>query len=67
MTIIKQVSAFFTAIFFMSSLMAQTYTPTVENLKARQEFRDDKFGLFIHWGPFSIPGDGEWVMNNKNI
>ena len=67
MTIIKQVLAFFTAIFFMSSLMAQTYTPTVENLKARQEFRDDKFGLFIHWGPFSIPGDGEWVMNNKNI
>ena len=46
---------------------AQSYTPTAENIKARQEFRDDKFGLFIHWGPFSIPGDGEWVMNNKNI
>ncbi len=23
--------------------------------------------MFIHWGPFSIPGDGEWVMNNRNI
>ena len=67
MTIIKQVTAFVTALFLMSSLMAQTYTPTAENIKARQEFRDDKFGLFIHWGPFSIPGDGEWVMNNKNI
>ena len=38
------------------ALKAQTYTPTAENIKARQEFRDDKFGLFIHWGPFSIPG-----------
>ena len=63
----KQFAALFTGLFLMSFVMAQTYTPTAENLKARQEFRDDKFGLFIHWGPFSIPGDGEWVMNNKNI
>ena len=63
----KQFVALFTGLFLMSFVMAQTYTPTAENLKARQEFRDDKFGLFIHWGPFSIPGDGEWVMNNKNI
>lgn len=43
------------------------YTPSDENLEARQWFGDAKFGLFIHWGPFSIPGDGEWVMNNRNI
>lgn len=55
------------SLFIGTFLMAQTYTPTAENLKARQQFRDDKYGLFIHWGPFSIPGDGEWVMNNKNI
>jgi alpha-L-fucosidase len=23
--------------------------------------------MFIHWGAFSVPGDGEWVMNNRNI
>ncbi len=46
---------------------AQTYTPTAENIKAREWFRDAKFGLFIHWGPFSIPGSGEWVMNQRNI
>lgn len=63
----KRFFACFTGLFFCVAAMAQTYTPTSENLKARQEFRDDKFGLFIHWGPFSIPGDGEWVMNNKNI
>jgi len=43
------------------------YTPTAENLEAREWFADTRFGLFIHWGPFSIPGDGEWVMNNRNI
>ena len=46
---------------------AQTYNPTSDNIKARSEFQDEKFGLFIHWGPFSILGDGEWVMNNENI
>ncbi|MEP7251520.1 MAG: alpha-L-fucosidase [Ginsengibacter sp.] len=52
---------------FISNLSAQSYTPSPENLKAREWFSDAKFGLFIHWGPFSIPGDGEWVMNNRNI
>ena len=63
----KQVGALLAGLLLSAALTAQTYIATSENLKARQEFRDDKFGLFIHWGPFSIPGDGEWVMNNKNI
>ena len=46
---------------------AQTYTPSPLNEKAREWFANAKFGLFIHWGPFSIPGAGEWVMNNRNI
>lgn len=43
------------------------YTPSKENLQTREWFSNAKFGLFIHWGPFSIPGDGEWVMNSRNI
>ncbi|NNV56052.1 alpha-L-fucosidase [Limnovirga soli] len=43
------------------------YIPSASNLEARQWFGDAKFGLFVHWGPFSIPGDGEWVMNNRGI
>lgn len=46
---------------------AQSYTPSAENRANRKEFSDMRFGMFIHWGPFSIPGDGEWVMNNRNI
>ena len=54
--------------FFALSANAQTvYTPTPENLQARQWFQDSKFGMFIHWGVYSVLGDGEWVMNNQSI
>lgn len=49
------------------SLVAQTYEPTPENLKSREWFQDAKFGLFIHWGVYSVPGDGEWIMNQQQI
>ncbi|HEX5668586.1 MAG TPA: alpha-L-fucosidase, partial [Chitinophagaceae bacterium] len=43
------------------------YTPTAANLAARENFQNDKFGMFIHWGASSVLGHGEWVMNNRNI
>ena len=43
------------------------YSPTTENLERRKEFADSKFGIFIHWGIYSMMGDGEWVMTNQNI
>ena len=52
----------------MQSMIAQKgYEPTQENLESRKWFQEAKFGLFIHWGVYSILGDGEWVMNNQNI
>src|ERR1700761_1158983 len=45
----------------------QPYQPTAANLAARKVFSNDKYGLFVHWGPFSIPGSGEWVMNDRKI
>jgi alpha-L-fucosidase len=44
-----------------------TYQPSPENLQARKWFDSARFGMFIHWGAFSVLGDGEWVMNNRNI
>src|SRR6185295_19254771 len=45
--------------------------------KRLEWFRHDKFGLFIHWGLYSIPagywkgqrspGIGEWIMNRMKI
>lgn len=26
-----------------------------------------KFGIFLHWGLYSMLGQGEWVMHNRNI
>ncbi len=46
---------------------AQGYTPAPENLKAREAFQDNKFGLFIHWGVYSVLAKGEWVMNNDKM
>src|SRR5689334_2009499 len=43
------------------------YQPSPENLKARQQFQDDKFGMFIHWGVYSVLGDGEWVFHNRKL
>jgi alpha-L-fucosidase len=43
------------------------YTPAPANLAAREWFQDARFGLFIHWGVYSVLGDGEWVMQNKKI
>ncbi len=47
---------------------AQTgYTPSPENVKSREWFQDARFGLFIHWGVYSVLQDGEWVMNTRSI
>jgi alpha-L-fucosidase len=53
---------------FVSPVNAQTsYTPTPGNLKSREWFQDARFGMFIHWGVYSVLGDGEWVMNQQAI
>ena len=46
---------------------SQSYIPSAENLQQRTAFQDMKFGMFIHWGASSVLGNGEWVMNNRNI
>ncbi len=59
---------FFLFLLIAASVHAQQgYIPTAENQKNREWFQDAKFGLFIHWGVYSVLGDGEWVMNNQQI
>ena len=48
-------------------LAQEGYQPTPENLKARQEFQDNNFGIYLHYGIYSMMADGEWVMNNRNL
>ncbi len=37
------------------------------NAAARRGFEDARFGVFVHWGVYSLLGKGEWVMNNDKI
>ena len=45
---------------------AQTDVPP-ERRAAREWYQDARFGMFIHWGVYSLLGDGEWVMQNRKI
>lgn len=45
----------------------QGYQPAPETVIAKEQFRDNKFGVFIHWGVYSMLGRGEWVMFNEKI
>ena len=48
--------------------MAQNpYTPSEDNLKARQEFADSKFGIFLHWGLYSMFAQGEWYLSKGKL
>ncbi len=62
----------FCATFFAS---AQSFTPTWQSLDARavpQWYQDAKFGIFIHWGVYSVPAYcekgsyAEWYQNGLN-
>jgi alpha-L-fucosidase len=47
---------------------ADTLVPNDSAEQARMAWwRDAKFGLFMHWGVYSIPGRGEWVQWNEQI
>lgn len=32
-----------------------------------QWFRQQRFGMFIHWGLYAIPGRGEWMMSAEKM
>ena len=42
-----------------SAIAAQEdYQPSESNLQAREWFQDARFGLFVHWGVYSVMGGG---------
>lgn len=45
----------------------EPYIPSEGNLKARTEFQDAKFGIFLHWGLYAMLGTGEWTMTGRDI
>jgi alpha-L-fucosidase len=37
------------------------------NQQAREWFESARFGMFVHWGVYSVPARGEWVMEHERI
>ena len=47
----------------VSASAQDDYIPTKENIEAREAFEDMRFGIFLHWGIYSMFAQGEWYMN----
>lgn len=50
----------------------KVYEPSIESIRKSYQmpkwFQDDKFGIFIHWGVYSVPAFGsEWYPRNMYI
>ena len=59
---IRVLTCLITTILCVSIFAQEKYSPAPENLENREWYQDAKFGMFIHWGIYSVLGDGEWVM-----
>jgi len=51
---------FLFALFLVVNLSAQTKPDA-------QWFEDARFGMFVHFGPYSVLGNGEWIMNTRPV
>ena len=44
--------------FSLPYLAQPGYQPSEDNLKNREWFREAKFGMFLHWGVYSVMAGG---------
>ena len=54
-------------VFCAIAIQAQTDQPPLEESERTQWFREAKFGMFIHWGPYAVIGCHEWARNRFQI
>ncbi len=47
-----------------TGVLAEGYVPSPEIVKSQEDFANDRFGIFIHWGIYSMYARGEWYLNN---
>lgn len=61
-----------TCLILLTTLVTCSFTPCpaaeIPPLDQRAEwFREARFGLFIHWGVYSLVGKGEWLQETAKI
>lgn len=55
-------------VYILFFLPFNVFSQSINNSKPDTKwFEDARFGLFVHFGPYSVLGDGEWIMNNRPI
>ena len=54
------------ALVSVASLSAQSYQPSEAVKQSQKEFSEDRFGIFIHWGIYSMYAQGEWYLQNAH-
>ena len=56
------------AVYLACGTLAPVHGESLDaNHASRAWFQDAKFGMFIHWGVYSVPARGEWVMEHEHI
>src|SRR5579872_5640254 len=60
--------AFFAIWLSKGDVVGRAFAETPKKSESRLDgWREARFGMFIHWGLYSIPGRGEWVQWNEQI
>lgn len=62
-TMIKRIITLFALAVAAMTAVAQNYVPSKEVYLSRLQFANDRFGIFIHWGIYSMFAQGEWFLN----
>lgn len=44
-----------------------SYQPSEANLRAREAFSQHRLGIFLHWGIYSVYGQGEWYLEEGRL
>jgi len=48
-------------------VIGQPRTPPQPDSERTKWFRDSKFGIFVHWGPYAVIGRHEWARHKLQI
>ena len=50
-----------------TGVFAPTWQSLAANYRVPEWFRDAKFGIWSHWGPQAVPGEGDWYARNMYL
>lgn len=64
---IKDIILIILLIIIPQEIIGVKYNPSQTNIENRKDFQNDRFGIFIHWGIYSLFAQGEWYLEEGKI